>query len=262
MRGDKIFRVLLIAGLIFLLPLNAWAHFGIVIPSRSMCDQFHKKINILFAFIHPFEQHGMDLERPKKAVIVNMTNQKEEIITPLLKQKKYLDHKAWEMTYRIKRPGVYCIYMIPEPYWESAEDIYIKHITKVYVAAFGEEEGWNRPVGLEAEIVPITRPFGLYAGNIFKGRVYINGKPAPHKMVEIEYLNKDRKIKAPNEYMVTQVVETDEMGYFSFCAPYPGWWGFSALSTAPYTIKHNGEDKEVEVGAVIWVEFLPWPESK
>ncbi|RLB09343.1 MAG: DUF4198 domain-containing protein [Deltaproteobacteria bacterium] len=245
-----------------LFPMDLWAHFGAIIPSRSMCDQFHRNIEILFAFTHPFEQHSMNLERPKKAAIVNMTTQRGEVITSDLKPANYLGHKAWKIAYKIKRPGVYCIYMVPKPYWEPAEDVYIKHITKTYVAAFGEEEGWDRPIGLKTEIVPVTRPFGLYAGSTFRGRVYFDGKPAPYRTVEVEWYNKGGKIKAPTEYMVTQVVKTDEMGYFSFCAPHAGWWAFSALSTAPYTIKHNGKDKEVELGAVIWVKFLPWPSPK
>lgn len=253
---------LFLAFLLVLLPSVCTAHFGAIIPSRSMCDQFHRTVTILFAFTHPFEQHSMNLVKPEKAVIMNMTDESIDVVTSLLKPASHLGHKAWKLEYKIKRPGVYCVYMIPKPYWEPAEDHYIKHITKTYIAAFGEEEGWDKPIGLETEIVPVTRPFGLYAGNIFRARVYFHGKPAPYRTVEIEYYNKGGKLKAPNEYMVTQVVETDELGYFSFCVPHPGWWAFSALSTAPYTIKHNGKDKEVELGAVIWVKFVPWPSSK
>jgi len=255
----RITAIFLFITLIF--PSICFAHFGAVIPSRTMCDQFHRKIKILFAFMHPFEWNSMNFDI-EKAVILNMTTGKKEVITNLLKKTTFIGHRAWKTEYRIKRPGVYCIYMIPKPYWEPAEDHYIKHITKTYVAAFGEEEGWERPVGLETEIVPLTRPFGLYAGNVFRGRVYFYGKPAPYRRVEIEYYNKDGKLKAANEYMVTLVVETDEMGYFSFSPPYPGWWAFSAISTAPYTIKHNGKEKEVELGAVLWVKFLPFPKKK
>lgn len=38
----------------------------------------------------------------------------------------------------------------------------------------------------------------------------------------------------------------------------PGWWGFAALNPADYKIEHNGEEKEVELGAVLWVEFQGW----
>lgn len=242
-------------------PSLAFAHFGAIIPSRTMLDQSHRTVNILFAFTHPFEQHSMNLVRPKTAAVINMETLKADIITPKLQSALHLGHQAWNISYRVKRPSVYCIYMLPKPYWEPAEGHYIKHITKTYIAAYGAEEGWEKPVGLETEIVPLSRPFGLYAGNVFYGRVYLNGKPAPNHRVEIEYFNKGKKLKAATEYMVTQVVHTDDQGMFFYSPPAAGWWGFAALSDANYTIKHDGQPKGVEIGAVMWVKFLPWPEE-
>ena len=63
---------------------------------------------------------------------------------------------------------------------------------------------------------------------------------------------------APTDYMITQTVKADGNGVFSYTVPGPGWWGFAALNTADDTIAHEGTDKEVEVGAVIWVKFHPW----
>jgi len=36
--------------------------------------------------------------------------------------------------------------------------------------------------------------------------------------------------------------------------PRAGWWGFSALSEADWTLEHEGEAKPVEIGAVFWVQ--------
>jgi cobalt/nickel transport protein len=113
-------------------------------------------------------------------------------------------------------------------------------------------------VGLKTEIVPLTRPFGLYAGNVFQGRVLMDGKPVPHAEVEIEYYNKNREAEAPNDYAITQVVKADADGIFTYAPPEEGWWGFAALNTADYTMKHEGKAKDVELGAVLWVKFLEW----
>jgi cobalt/nickel transport protein len=53
---------------------------------------------------------------------------------------------------------------------------------------------------------------------------------------------------------VTQVVKTGPQGIFTFAMPWPGWWGFAALHTDDAKLKHRGEEKDVEVGGVIWVK--------
>jgi cobalt/nickel transport protein len=200
-------------------------------------------------FIHPFEMHGMPLEKP--AVFGVMAGENKTDLLGNLKEIKALGQKAWETSYTIKKPGVYTFYMEPKPYWEPAEDCYIIHYTKVILSALGLEEGWDAEVGLKTEIVPLTRPFGLYAGNVFQGVVKLDGKPVPNCDVEVEYYNQAKKFKAPDDYFVTQVVRTDANGVFAYAAPKAGWWGFAALNTSNDKIK----DKDVELGAVLWVKF-------
>jgi cobalt/nickel transport protein len=239
---------------------GAFAHFGMVIPSDSMVMPGDKRtVSLDLSFSHPFEMVGMDLAKPKECTVV-FNNGKRSLVGSLTKA-KVMGHGAWTMNYKVNRPGVYTFYMEPEPYWEPAEDCYIIHYTKTVVAAFGEEAGWDQPVGLKTEIVPLTRPFGLYAGNVFQGIVMLDGKPVPHAEVEIEYYNHDKKAEAPTDVMITQVVKADQNGVFTYAVPKAGWWGFAALNTADEKMKYRGEDKDIELGAVLWVEFQPWQEK-
>jgi cobalt/nickel transport protein len=176
----------------------------------------------------------------------------------LLEKTEIMAHTAWQASYAIKRPGVYVFYMEPEPYWEPAEDSFIIHYTKTVVTAFGDEEGWDAEIGLKTEIIPLSKPFGLYAGNVFQGIVKLDGKPVPFAEVEVEYYNKSAKIKAPTAYMTTQTIKADQNGVFTYAAPVSGWWGFAALSQADFTLENAGEKKDVEIGAVIWVRFHDW----
>jgi len=146
----------------------------------------------------------------------------------------------------------------PQPYWEPAEDCYIVHYTKTVVTAFGDEEGWDKELGLKTEIVPLSKPYGLYAGNVFQGIVKLNRKSMPYAEVEVEYYNKDKKAEAPTDYMVTQTIKADVNGVFTYAVPKAGWWGFAALSKADKKLKYKGKDKDVEIGAVIWVYFHEW----
>jgi len=242
---------------LFIMASPSWAHFGMVIPSDSMVMQDdNRKINVTLSFSHPFEGNGMELVRPKVCNV--WANGKTSSLLDTLQKTTAMGHTAWNMEYRIKRPGVYMFYMEPRAYWEPAEDCFIIHYTKTVVTAFGDDEGWDTEIGLKTEIVPLSKPFGLYAGNIFQGIVKLDGKAVPYAEVEVEYYNEDGKAQAPTDYMVTQTIKADANGVFSYAAPDAGWWGFAALNTADYRLKHDGQNKDVELGAVIWVEFHEW----
>lgn len=231
------------------------AHFGMVIPSANVVqDQKAAMISLNLSFSHPMDMVGMNLIAPKAFAVVN--EGKSEDLKGQLKATKIIGHEAWSAQYTIKKPGVYQFVMEPTPYWEPAEDCFIIHYTKTYVAAFGEEEGWDEPAGLKTEIVPLTRPFGNYAGNVFQGQVLLDGKPVPGAIVEVEFYNKAGKYKAPNDYMVAQAVKADANGVFTYAIPFAGWWGFAALNTAAEKMDHEGKPKNVELGAVLWAEFV------
>lgn len=231
---------------------NAYAHFGMVIPAKQMiepADDPNVEMKLMFA--HPFENVGMNLDKPAQFGVV--TGGKKIDLLKTLKPVTVMGGKSWETTYRVKRPGTYIFFMEPKPYWEPAEDCYIIHYTKVVLSAFGLEAGWENEIGLKTEIVPLTRPYGAYAGNVFQGIVKVNGKPVPYAEVEVEHYNGSggKTYKALNDYMIAQIIRADANGVFTYAAPKPGWWGFAALNTDDKKI--NG--KEVEIGAVIWIKF-------
>jgi cobalt/nickel transport protein len=233
---------------------SASAHYGMVIPSDQMVMQGDDtNVSVDLMFWHPFEGIGMELVKPAKFAVV--ASGKEENLLGTLKSTKTKGHQTWTTNYKVKRPGVYMFYMEPQPYWEPAEDCYIIHYTKTVVTAFGDDEGWDEEIGLKTEIVPLSKPYGLYAGNVFQGIVKLDGKPVPYAEVEVEYYNKDGKCSAPTDYMVTQTIKADGNGVFAYAAPEAGWWGFAALNTSDTKKKHQGEEKDIELGAVLWVKF-------
>jgi cobalt/nickel transport protein len=242
--------VLLALGLLFLAVPTARAHFGMIIPSDEMVMKGDsREVALQIMFWHPFEGMGMDLAKPAEFGVV-ARGQKEDLLATLTPQ-KLKGRDTWKTGYAIKRPGIYVFYLIPQPYWEPAEDCYIVHYTKTVVAAYGDDEGWDEAMGLKTEIVPLSKPFGLYAGNVFQGVVLLNGKPVPGAEVEVEYFNVEGTYAAPTDYMVTQTIKADPNGVFTYAAPKAGWWGFAALSTDDRQIK----GKDVEIGAVLWVNF-------
>jgi cobalt/nickel transport protein len=253
------------AFVVFAMAPAAWAHFGAIIPSDDIVTQEDSKtITLEVKFIHPLEMHYMDMEKPKQFGVFYKDKKNDLLKTLESAQGKSPDQDRaftfWKTAYAIKKPGDYTFFVEPTPYWEPAEDKFIVHYTKVCVDALGLEEGWDEPVGLETEIVPLTRPYGLWTGNIFTGQVLLEGKPIPGAEVEIEYLsespgNKDI-VKAPSDPYVTQVVKADKNGVFSYAMVRAGWWGFAALNDASWKLKKDGKPKDVEIGAVFWVRAI------
>lgn len=232
--------------LVFSFTVLANAHFLTFIPSSdNVVDQKHSKVDFDISFIHPFEQTGMTMEKPE----LFMAGQKKPL--SLIQTKKF-DHKSWRSSYTIKRPGVYKFYVKPEPYFEPAEGKFISHVPKIIISSFGLEDGWDEPVGLKYEIVPLTKPFGLYSGNIFTAQVLHNSKPAANVEVEVELYN-EFGLKAPTPAHITQVVKTDANGVFSFVMNHKGWWGFAALIEEG-ELEHKGKMYPIENGALIWIK--------
>lgn len=246
-----------------LMATPAWAHFQMIIPSDDMVEQGEDRtVSLDLRFWHPLEGVGMHMTEPAAFGVVNRGRKTD--LTGALKPVQLKggtggkDNRpgmfsAYTASHRIGR-GDSIFYVEPKPYWEPAEDVFIIHYTKVVVNGLGVEVGWDEPVGLPTEIIPLTRPYGLWSGNVFTGQVLLKGKPVPGAEVEVEYFDPKGKVKVPAGPMVTQVVKADRNGVFTYAMPKEGWWGFAALSTADEPMKHEGANKDVEIGAVIWVK--------
>lgn len=217
-----------------------------------------RSVSLTLSFSHPFELDGMMLDMP-----VSFSVTHEGATTDLLdglQGATVMDDQGFTLDHPLDRPGTYIFAMEPQPYWEPAEDAFIIHYTKTYVTAYGDDEGWDTELGLKTEIVPLTKPFGLWEHNVFQGIVKMDGAPVPYAEVEVEFFNNGAGATVPDKLMITQTVKADADGVFTYAPPSNGWWGFAALNTADYTLTEDtsGENKAVELGAVIWVHFEEW----
>ena len=236
---------------------QAHAHFQMIIPADDMVKQDESRtLGLDLLFWHPFEGIGMDMVKPARFGVI--AQGKDQDLLSSLKPTTTQDREGNKFStfaadYTFKRPGDHVFYVEPKPYWEPAEEAFIVHYTKVVVNGFGLEEGWDEEVGLKTEIVPLTRPYGLWTNNVFQGVVKVNGEPVPYSEVEVEYYAEASAIEPPADPMITQVVKADKNGVFTYAMPKAGWWGFAALNEDDKTMQHDGTDYPVEIGAVLWV---------
>lgn len=269
--------VVFLAVLTLFAVVPALAHFQMVYaPKSALTAEDPSKVDVLLVFTHPFEaghtmSMGLDaagkINPPKMFGVLEKGNK-----TDLLGKLKPVEFSSltnkgqgYELKgFRLKGMGDFVFYLDPGPYFEKSEDSYIQQCTKMIVNRGGAPTDWEKPSGLPVEILPLDKPYALWKGNVFRGKVvrkegekYV---PVPNAEIEVEYLNhavkgyafeKKAAVEAPQDAFVTQTILANENGEFAYGIPKAGWWGFCALG-AGGDLKHEG--KELSLDAVIWVQ--------
>ncbi|MEG3618217.1 DUF4198 domain-containing protein [Magnetovibrio sp. PR-2] len=240
--------------------LPALAHFQLIYTPDVNLE---KAGNVPFKLIfwHPFENaHVMDMGQPEEFYYV-LKGKKKDLrgaLKPITFQGKDNVAAAYEATVPLKRTGDYIFALTPAPYLEGSEDTYIQQITKSYVNRGGIPGGWNEPLGLPTEIVPLNKPTNILAGSTFTGRLLSEGKPVAGGEIEIEFMAAEPDMTSNTAKQPVAgpmpggsvVAISDENGYFTFGIPRAGFWGFAALGSGPKT-EHQG--KELSQDAVLWI---------
>lgn len=233
---------------------SAQAHFQKMIPSTNVVDQDSgRQVTFDLTFTHPMT-NGPAMEMAKPVQFGVQHNGKKTDLLGALTAKTVDGKGAFDATASIKAPGGYAFYVEPKPYFEPAEGKYIIQYTKTVIDAFDSGENWDQMVGFPVEIEPLTRPYGIWTGNVFSGMVRHNGAPVPFAEVEIEYAS-DGSVTLPNATFATQVIKADANGIFHYAMPKDGWWVFAALiedGTLP--VPSGDEQVPVERGGVLWVK--------
>ena len=247
----RLLRTSLVA-LVAVLPAAAAAHFQEILPSADVLPD-GGEVTLSLVFTHPMEGGPvMPMAKPQK--VGKLAGGAVTDLMPALTEKPVDGKAAWSLTDTLPEPGAAVYFVTPAPYWEPAEGKYIVHHAKVIVDAFASGEGWEALAGLPVEILPLTRPTGLWTGNSFTGVVLKDGQPVPFAEVEVEFVN-DGSVAIPNDAFITQVIRADANGTFSYALPKAGWWGFAALVEADEPMAApDGKPAPVEEGGLLWVK--------
>ncbi|NLH83353.1 MAG: DUF4198 domain-containing protein [Phyllobacteriaceae bacterium] len=229
----------------------AAAHFQEIIPSADVLPD-GGAVTLDLLFTHPMERGPvMEMARPKR--VGEVVDGHTVDLTGAIVEKKVSGKSTWSAAATLDKPGAAIFFVEPQPYWEPAEKKWIVHYAKVVVDGWASGEGWSAAAGLPVEIEPLTRPTGLWTGNLFRGLVRADGKPVPFAEVEVEWRN-DGSVTPPNDAFVTQVIKADQNGVFAYAMPRAGWWGFAALVDGPAAKGPAGEAATTELGGLIWVK--------
>ncbi len=258
-------RFFVLAGLALLtMAATASAHFQMIYTPESALEKA-EAIDLKLVFTHPFEAgHTMDMGTPEQFFVVRKAKKQDllDTLKPIQWTSLTNSGAAYETSCNLRGMGDNVFCLVPAPYYEAEEEVYIQQISKMVVNTAGFPTDWDAEIGLAAEIVPLDKPYALWTGNVFRGIVKSDGKPVPYAEIEVEYLNheplmeydafaKTAAVTAPQNAFVTMTIKANVNGEFAFGIPKAGWWGFCALGVGPDT-EHKG--KELSQDAVIWVQ--------
>ncbi len=246
-----------------LLPGMAQAHFQLLYTQHTQIER-PGDVPVGLIFWHPFEAgHAMDMGRPEQ-FFVQSHGQRIDLMDTLTERSFTAAGnraRAWQGAVPVRKMGDYVIAIVPAPYYEASEDIYIQQIAKSFLNRGTLPSDWDAALGLPTEIVPLVRPTNIPTGASFTGRLLSEGAPVADTEIEIEYIAAapDLDSFAATEPTVAPVpggalvVKTDANGYFTYALPRAGYWGFAALGSGPAQ-SHGGKDLSQD--AVIWVRVV------
>ena len=260
------FFVLSVAIFTLLLAVPALSHFQMIHTPESALRR-GGKIDLKLVFTHPYEAgHTMNMGQPVYFYTIHKGKKQDLLSTlkPITWDSLTNSADAYEASHTLRGMGDWVFCLKPAPYLEESEGSYIQQITKTVINVGGLPTDWSDEIGLEAEIVPLNKPYNMLTGNVFRGIVKANGEPVPFAEIEVEYLNhtpimtenkfaEQANAQTPETFIWPTTILANSQGEFSYAMPKAGWWGFCALGVGPEK-EFNG--KELSQDAVIWVEAV------
>jgi cobalt/nickel transport protein len=245
---------------------SAMAHYQMMYTENTALE-IAKKIKLNLIFTHPFSgAYTMNMSGVEELYVINRSKKKD--LKKDLKEITYKDinsdGKGYELSYKARRMGDHLFVLKPTPYYDETSKSYIQQVTKSIVNVAGIPSDWDSELGLEVEIVPLTKPYAIWAGSSFTGIVKSNKKVVPYAQIDVKYLNREidtktntlgnPKIKAPQNAFENMIIKANKDGEFTFTIPKEGFWGFRAVD-----IGNNKKYKDIklEQDAVLWVQTKP-----
>ena len=245
----KIIGIMLIA--VLLLPFVAAAHTTVIFPEADK----NGRINLMVVHFMPWRGdsimgirlHQNDTATVKGLESISMIHDGMEtdisdIARPAMYTVKDGTRECYEIPLSrkmISRAGDYIIVVKHIAHWKKNLGYYIRKISKFFINQGGLVTDWPKRVLKDApEIVPLSPPYSVYAGTLFRAQVVDDkGELIPHARIHVEFLNYETceggiDTTVPilkNRDMGDLVLFSDNSGAFSFVPPKEGIWTFTLV---------------------------------
>ena len=262
-RVRKMMAVAIGGVVLFSLVAIARAHFHTFWPDNE--NGYAKRGKLVswdYFWGHPYEMVIFDTKKPNFYVArPDGKRDSVEVSQVQMKDKETgMMRTAYRVMYKPMALGDSYLCLEAPPYLVEEEELFWKDYVKQSIHVMAEK-GWDRPMAMEIEIIPLTRPYGMEEGFVFKGQALFKGKPLAGAYVEIEKFNgfhvKEENLPTDqygneNVPMITRVSRTDLNGYVVYTLDEPGWWMVS-VSCQDGAIKHEGKKFPLVKRGGLWI---------
>ncbi|HAK97501.1 MAG TPA: hypothetical protein DCM87_21555 [Planctomycetes bacterium] len=200
------------------------AHMLILIPEQPSVRK-DRPTRIEYFTGHPFEHEIQDAPGPEAFFAVAPGGAVEDLLPGVTRH-----GKKYACTFTPKERGDY--YIVARAPVREEDGVRCRDSAKL-VLHVQSQTGWETPRGGGLDIVPLTRPYGLAAGGVFRGKAAWNGAPLAGARIEVERYNPAPPAALPPDEFITAVVKADEQGIFVAQCMTAGWWALAVHADAP-----------------------------
>jgi cobalt/nickel transport protein len=230
------------------------AHFQMLLPSAPS-GSTDQQMTVTYQWGHPFEHQLFDAPKPESITVVEPDGTRSDLSASARKIDIPGDGgksvTAFQVTYTPRQRGDYKFTVATPPIWMDEEKLFLQDVVKTLFHV-QTQNGWDSAAGLDFEIVPLTRPYGLIPGIVFQAQALKKGKPLAGSTVEVEHYNPKPPKDLPADEQITRSVKTDPNGVFTCTLTEAGWWCVTVERDGGKR-EHEGKMYPLKQRSTLWV---------
>jgi cobalt/nickel transport protein len=239
------------------------AHFSLLVPGLPWGKK-GEAVAFNYLWGHPYEHQLFDAPPPVDATIAGPDGKARSVVKDFEKiQVQGAEGKkviAYRFLFTPESRGDYTLIVQTPPQWMEEEKEFLQDTVKV-VWHVQAQKNWDADFGPPFRMLPLTRPYGLYPGMVFRARVVdrpqqpsgeLGAIPQKNLLVFMERLNSAPPKKLPDDEFITFTSRTDANGVLACSFPTAGWWSVTAQRDAGQRM-HEGKNYPVRQRVTLWV---------
>ncbi len=158
----------------------------------------------------------------------------------------------FNLKYRSRRIGDTWIVAHVPMTWSTHDSTFIETTVRTIIHQ-GLSRGWETPLGLPLEIVPLNQPYGLLPGDSFRVELLHDGKPLTDTKIYAEkYYNPPLQKPYPSAALLTRTSRTDRNGIANINLHSSGWWVLFTIQELD-DMEKDGKSGVATLQDAVWV---------